>query len=98
LGTYTQENGVYPRLPVCGSKYNMGVRPVMKTTLTVTEKSTRGAEARRLRIACLLTQQNVADLAGIPREHVDLLEHNYPVPLDSKRRIFKELWAIKIKR
>jgi DNA-binding XRE family transcriptional regulator len=70
----------------------------MKTTLTVTEKSTRGAEARRLRIACLLTQQNVADLAGIPREHVDLLEHNYPVPLDSKRRIFKELWAIKIKR
>jgi DNA-binding XRE family transcriptional regulator len=70
----------------------------MKTTLTATEKSTHGAEARRLRIACLLTQQNVADLAGIPREHIDLLEHNYPVPLDSKRRIFKELWAVKTKR
>jgi transcriptional regulator with XRE-family HTH domain len=70
----------------------------MKATLTSPEKSTFGAEARRLRIACLLTQQNVADLAGIPREQVDLLEHNYPVPLDSKRRIFRELWAIKTKK
>ncbi len=70
----------------------------MKATLTSIEKSTHGGEARRLRISCLLTQQDVADLAGIPRAHVDLLEHNYPVPLDSKRRIFKELWAIKTKR
>jgi DNA-binding XRE family transcriptional regulator len=70
----------------------------MRATLTVTEKSTHGSEARRLRIACLLTQQNLAELAGVPREQVDLLEHNYPVPLDSKRRIFKELWAIKTKK
>ncbi len=70
----------------------------MKATLTSSDKSTFGSEARRLRIACLLTQQNLADLAGIPREHVDLLEHNYPVPLDSKRRIFRELWAIKTKK
>lgn len=70
----------------------------MKVTLTSTDKSTFGAEARRLRISCLLTQQDVADLAGIPKEHVDQLEHNYPVPLDSKRRIFRELWTIKTKK
>jgi transcriptional regulator with XRE-family HTH domain len=70
----------------------------MKVTPALSERSTIGSEARRLRIACLLTQQNLADLAGIPREHVDLLEHNYPVPLDSKRRIFRELWAIKTKK
>jgi DNA-binding XRE family transcriptional regulator len=65
----------------------------MKATLTLTEKPTFGSEARRLRIACFLTQQNLADRAGISREQVDLLEHNYPVPLDSKRRIFRELWS-----
>ncbi len=70
----------------------------MKATLTSSDKSTLGSEARRLRIGGLLTQQNLAELAGIPREHVDLLEHNYPVPLDSKRRIFRELWAIKTKK
>jgi hypothetical protein len=70
----------------------------MKATLTLSDKSTLGPEARRLRIGCLLSQQNLADLAGIPREHVDLLEHSYPVPLDSKRRIFRELWAIKTKK
>jgi DNA-binding XRE family transcriptional regulator len=70
----------------------------MRATLTLSEKSALGSEARRLRIACLLTRQNLADLAGIPREQVDLLEHNYPVPLDSKRRVFRELWAIKTKK
>lgn len=70
----------------------------MKGTLTSSDKSTLGVEARRLRIGCLLTQQTLADLARIPREHVDLLEHNYPVPLDSKRRIFRELWSIKTKK
>ena len=70
----------------------------MKTLLISLEKPTTGAEARRLRISCLLTQQNLAELAGVSRNHVDLLEHNYPVPLDSKRRIFKELWAIKTKK
>jgi DNA-binding XRE family transcriptional regulator len=70
----------------------------MKAAPTLSEKSTFGSEARRLRIACLLTQQNLAELADIPREQVQLLEHNYPVPLDSKRRIFRELWAIKTKK
>jgi transcriptional regulator with XRE-family HTH domain len=70
----------------------------MRATPTLTEKSTFGSEARRLRIACLLTQQNLADLAGVSREQVDWLEHNYPVPLETKRRIFQELWASKTKK
>jgi DNA-binding XRE family transcriptional regulator len=70
----------------------------MKGILTSPHKSTLGSEARRLRISCLITQQVLADLAGIPRQHIDLLEHNYPVPLDSKRRIIRELWAMKTKK
>jgi transcriptional regulator with XRE-family HTH domain len=70
----------------------------MRSTATLTEKSTFGSEARRLRIACLLTQQNLADLVGVSREQVDWLEHNYPVPLETKRRIFQELWAVKTKK
>jgi len=70
----------------------------MKTELPSSEKSTFGAEARRLRTACFLSQQNVADIAGVPREQVDLLEHDYPVPLDCKRRVFRELWAFKKKK
>jgi hypothetical protein len=69
----------------------------MKATATLAE-NTIGAEARHLRMTFLLSQQDVADLAGIPREHVELMEHNYPVPLDSKRRIMKELWTIKTKK
>jgi len=70
----------------------------MRAAPILAERPTFGSEARRLRIACFLTQQKVADMAGIPREHVDLLEHNYPIPLDSKRRIFHELWALKTKK
>jgi hypothetical protein len=70
----------------------------MRAAPTLAERSTFGSEAKHLRIACFLTQQKVADMAGIPREQVKLLEHNYPVPLDSKRRIFRELWALKTKK
>jgi transcriptional regulator with XRE-family HTH domain len=70
----------------------------MKAMLTLSEKSTTGAEVRRLRLFNLLNQQDLADMAGVPRGHVDMLEHNLPVPLDSKRRILRELWAIKIKK
>jgi transcriptional regulator with XRE-family HTH domain len=69
-----------------------------KVLPSLKEKQTLGAEARRLRINLLLTQQKLADLAGISRAQVDLLEHNYPVPLDSKRRVLRELWAIKAKK
>jgi transcriptional regulator with XRE-family HTH domain len=67
----------------------------MKTTTPLIDASSVGIKVKRLRISFLLTRQELADLAGVPQEHVELLEQNLPVPLDSKRRILKELWAIK---
>jgi transcriptional regulator with XRE-family HTH domain len=55
--------------------------------------TTTGEKARQQRVAALLTRQQLADLAGIPVEHVNLFERDLPVPLDSKRRILRELWA-----
>ena len=58
--------------------------------------ATTGEKARQRRVASLMTRQQLADLAGIPVEHVNLFESDLPVPLDSKRRILRELWARRI--
>ena len=65
----------------------------MPTTVTTPQPEVKGYETRRLRLAVSLTKQQVADLAGVPPEHVTLLEKHLPVPLDSKRRILAVLWA-----
>jgi hypothetical protein len=52
-----------------------------------------GGKARQQRVASLLTRRQLAELAGIPVEHVSLFERDLPVPLDSRRRIMRELWA-----
>jgi DNA-binding transcriptional regulator YiaG len=65
--------------------------------MTSSNNSSPGSEARRLRVSFLLSRQELADIAGIPQAHVQLFEHNFPVPLGSKRRILQELWAIKTK-
>jgi transcriptional regulator with XRE-family HTH domain len=70
----------------------------MKATTPLIDSSSTGVKAKRLRISFLLTRQELADLAGVPQGHVELLERNLPVPLDSKRRIMKALWAIKAKK
>ncbi len=70
----------------------------MKSPVTTPEIASFGSEAKRLRAACFLTQQKLSELACVPREHVDWLEHNYPVPLNSKRLIFQELWALHKKK
>jgi DNA-binding XRE family transcriptional regulator len=70
----------------------------MKATTTLIDSASTGVKVKRLRISFLLTRQELADLAGVPQEHVELLERNLPVPLDSKRRIVKELWAIKARK
>jgi transcriptional regulator with XRE-family HTH domain len=70
----------------------------MKTTTPLIDASSIGVKVKRLRISFLLTRQELADLAGVPEEHVEWLEHNLPVPLDSKRRITRELWAIKARK
>jgi transcriptional regulator with XRE-family HTH domain len=69
----------------------------MKTTTLINHLSA-GQKIKRLRIANLLTQQELAELAGVPLAHVDMLERNFPVPLNSKRLIHKELWAIKVRK
>ena len=61
--------------------------------LSVDQVLSLGFKARRLRISRLLTQQELAAMTSVSPEEVDLLEHNLPVRLDVKRRLFKELWA-----
>jgi DNA-binding XRE family transcriptional regulator len=70
----------------------------MTAVLTFTRESLLGFKARRLRITLDITQQEVADKAGVPVKSVDLFEHNLPVPLDYKRRILQVLWSGKNKR
>ena len=70
----------------------------MTAVLTFTRESMLGFKARKLRIAQHLTRQELADMAGVSLEAVDLFEHNLPLPLDNKRRILKELWAEKTKK
>ena len=67
----------------------------MTAVLTLSRKSLLGSQARKLRITQHLTQQKLAEMAGVTKEAVDLFEHNLPLPLDNKRRILRELWANK---
>lgn len=75
----------------------VGVK-VMPAALTLPREATRGFKARKLRISLLLTQQELADMAGVSVTEVDLFERNLPLALDAKRRIFKELWAKKTRK
>jgi transcriptional regulator with XRE-family HTH domain len=70
----------------------------MTTTLTRVRETKWGTEARRLRISLHITRPELAAMAGVSGESVNLFEHNLPVPLDYRRRILKELWAVKNKK
>jgi transcriptional regulator with XRE-family HTH domain len=71
-------------------------------TITLTRPKTRetkiGSDARKLRISLHISRREVADAAGVSEQAISLFEHNLPVALDYKRRILKELWAIKNKK
>jgi transcriptional regulator with XRE-family HTH domain len=67
----------------------------MKSGLSFALKMSPGLKAKRIRISKLLTQQELAEMAGVSREEVDLFEKNLPVTLDTRRRILKNLWAKK---
>jgi transcriptional regulator with XRE-family HTH domain len=71
---------------------------VVSTAQTYTRESSFGAKVKRLRLSSLLTQKELADLAGVSQEEVNLFERGLPLPLDSKRKILKELWAKKAKK
>lgn len=68
----------------------------MTRVVTYIRESSPGSSARRVRIALHLTQQELADAAGVSPEKVDLFERSLPVTLDVKRRLLKELWARKV--
>ena len=70
----------------------------MPTLPTSTQVSSIGSQVRKLRISVHMTRQQLADAAGVSTEEVSLIEQNLPVPLDSKRKVFKELWARKVKK
>ena len=63
-----------------------------------TQVSSVGSQVRKLRVSCNLTPQQLAEAAGVTTEEVNLLEQDQPVKLDSKRKVFKELWARKVKK
>jgi transcriptional regulator with XRE-family HTH domain len=54
-----------------------------------------GTRVKRLRLSRLMTQQELADEAGVSRAEVNRFEQGLPLPLNSKRKILKELWAFK---
>jgi transcriptional regulator with XRE-family HTH domain len=70
----------------------------MTGVLTFTRESKLGFKARRLRIAEHITQRELAEMAGVTVEAVDLFEHNLPLPLDFKRRILRVLYSRKTMR
>ena len=67
----------------------------MPSEQTILSKASTGRKARQQRVASLLTRRELAELADIPIEHVSLFEQDLPVPLDSRRRIWRELWSRK---
>jgi DNA-binding XRE family transcriptional regulator len=71
---------------------------IMATMVTYELQLPIGVKARRLRISQLLTQRELADMAGVSQKEVDLFEHDLPVTLDARRRILKVLWARKDKK
>jgi hypothetical protein len=54
-----------------------------------------GMKTRKLRRSMKLTLQQVADMASVSKNEVRLFEHSEPVRLDVRRRILKELWALR---
>jgi transcriptional regulator with XRE-family HTH domain len=69
----------------------------MSEVITYNRKSLLGCKVRKLRIAQRLSRRQLAEMAGVSSEAVDLFERNLPLPLDYKRRILRELWAVKTK-
>ena len=65
----------------------------MPEVLSVNHELSLGFKAKRLRVSQLLTQQELANMAGVSQEEVNLLEHDMPLQLDAKRKLLKELWA-----
>jgi DNA-binding transcriptional regulator YiaG len=102
LGAATQGKQVSARLcqPKPGCILSVKAKALKTTSLAPAPIRIlpRDTAVKRLRISNLLTQTELAELAGVPQDHVDLYERGLLVPLDSRRRILKVLWAAKSKK
>ena len=67
----------------------------MCVSLLMSQEAALGPRVRSLRISLRLTQPELAGLAKVTTEEVNLLEHDKPLLLDAKRRILKELYDIR---
>jgi transcriptional regulator with XRE-family HTH domain len=67
----------------------------MKASLTWAPEASPGFKAKKLRTSNHLTRRELAKIAGVSPDEINLFERNLPVPLDARRRILKELWARK---
>lgn len=65
----------------------------MNATLVEKKLKKNGVPVRLLRMAAGLSPAKLAELAEVPLEHVTGFERGYPVPLDSRRRLLRILWA-----
>ena len=63
----------------------------MGTLTNSDRKSALGPWVRNLRVYLKLTQKEIARLAKVTTEEVNLLENNKPISLNIKNRIIKEL-------
>ena len=63
----------------------------MPVVLSLTRAPPVSTLVRRLRISLQLTQQELANSAGVLKKNVDLLENKLPVPLGIKIKILMEL-------
>ena len=68
---------------------------MMPTTGYISRESSLGFKVKRLRVSLRLTQHELATLAGVLPEEVDLLEDNMPVTLGTKLSILRVIWARK---
>jgi len=67
----------------------------MAKVMTYTRESSIGPWARGMRITLHMTQQELAEMCGVSKEDVDSFEHNLPLRLDAKRKLLKQLWALR---
>jgi len=70
----------------------------MAAVPTSAKVSSIGSQVKKLRVSGRMTRRQLAAAAGVSTEEVYLFEQNLPVPLDSKRKMLKELWARKVKK
>ena len=60
-----------------------------------TREPSMSSQVKKLRISSLLTQEELAVAADVSRDEVNRMERGLPLPLNSKRKILKELWGRK---